>query len=628
VWRIKGEKTGPAIAMQFEVEKASHEDLGMDILMSQPQHASKLQNGERREKCESGDRALKSLFLGPQSENANWFLLKVNEVLRHTFDWRRTRFPSDGAAISKDDMKDESFELMRSRLDGALQLLLNSLENETPKFTPRYIGHMVSEISLPSLLAEFAMLLHNPNNASREASKVGLAIEKEAIQDLAAMIGFDPAFARGHFTSGGTIANFEGLWRALYHLDKRCSLTLAAISRGDASADRFFELSHREIPSRASALSENDSSLYSFLETGAWGSPANEILGFNFRGPVLIVPSNKHYSWPKAAAVFGLGARSLWQVSLDRDGRLDVDDLQAKIVRAKLEQRPIVAVVSVAGTTELGEVDDVGKVQDVLDEYARRGLHIWHHVDAAYGGFLCSVQEPRGSFSLRTVSAMKAIARADSVTLDPHKLGYVPYACGAIVTRNQSLYRCRRVAAPYLEESEDTPVDWATTLEGSRSAAGASAVWLSARTLPFSAEGFGRIMYKTIEAKEAFFQSLNSVTGIKVVTPSDTNILCFALARPNDSIATLNGRTRRLYEFIEQGPDFSVSRTRLGRASYDKMINRLCHEWEIADDQVSDLFVIRLVLMNPFIISKEMNTDFEIAFKLMLEAFLIDEQKV
>ena len=37
-------------------------------------------------------------------------------------------------------------------------------------------------------------------------------------------------------------------------------------------------------------------------------------------------------------------------------------------------------------------IDPVDKVADLLDELCEhRGLHIWHHIDAAYGGYFCSV---------------------------------------------------------------------------------------------------------------------------------------------------------------------------------------------------------------------------------------------
>lgn len=574
-------------------------------------------NRRRLSGCSPDDIAIKSLFLGPQSENADWFLDKISAVLHHTFAWRKSRFPQDGRAISPDDMTDVEFQRMRQRMEKALQNLLVSLERETPKFTPRYIGHMVSEISLPALLAEFALLLHNPNNASREASRVGLEIEKSAIRDLAAMIGFDPTKAVGHFTSGGTLANFEGVWRALHRFDRRAARALARISRGEARPENFFNLCH------STDLSEEPGAVsFSVLEQGAWNVDFAGILGRPFQGPLLLVPGNKHYSWPKAAAVFGLGAKNVWSIALDSEGRLDVADLRRQIELARRQGRPIVAVISVAGTTELGEVDPIHDVQDVLDAYAGEGCDIWHHVDAAYGGFLTSIQKSETRLSSRTLQALSAIRRADSVTLDPHKLGYIPYACGAFISRDPEHYLTPKIDAPYLQQAEPLAPGWATTLEGSRSAAGAAAVWLTSQTIPFNGEGFGKVLSKTLEAKDIFSRALGDLRMIKQVQPSDTNVLCLAAAASGESLVEANHRTRALYHRIEEGPEFSVSRTELNRTSYHRMIRRLCDEWGVIDDGVSDLFIIRLVLMNPFIVSKETATDFSAEFKTVLAANL------
>jgi glutamate/tyrosine decarboxylase-like PLP-dependent enzyme len=570
----------------------------------------------KKTNCKPEQIALKSLFLGPQSENANWFQNQILQVLQHTFAWRKSRFPQDGSAISSADQSTLDFQAMQMRMGDGLRDLLQSLESETPKFTPRYIGHMVSEISLPSLLAEFAMLLHNPNNASAEASKVGLAIEKSAIADLAEMIGFNRNEARGHFTSGGTIANFEGLWHSLHRFDQSLSSALAISSQGLSTAAEFFANCHS--PSAAQTACQE----YSLLQQGAWGVDFSKILGFKFLGPVLLVPGNKHYSWPKAAAVFGLGANNVWSVELDEEGRLDIKDLQFKIEKARHERRPIVAVVSVAGTTELGEVDPINGVEDLLDDYRAQGLFIWHHVDAAYGGFLTSIGSPREGFSSRTLSALKAIGRAQSVTLDPHKLGYIPYACGAFIARDAECYLTHQVNAPYLRKSEDSAPGWATTLEGSRSAAGAAAVWLTSRTIPFNDTGFGKILAGTIDSKVAFAKIMTEIPAVKILDPADTNVLCFAVANPGDTIADLNRRSGDLFNSIEAGPEFSVSRTELSRVSYRRMIERLCQLWDISDDMTSNLFVIRLVLMNPFIISKEMLVNFADHFKSTIEKSL------
>ena len=113
-----------------------------------------------------------------------------------------------------------------------------------------------------------------------------------------------------------------------------------------------------------------------------------EVFGRSYRGPVVLVPGNKHYSWNKAVDILGLGTEAFTEVKTDELGRMDVADLDRCIGRARDEGRPVMMVISVVGTTELGEVDPIDQIAEVLDSWRENeGIDIWHHVDAAYGGF-------------------------------------------------------------------------------------------------------------------------------------------------------------------------------------------------------------------------------------------------
>lgn len=72
----------------------------------------------------------------------------------------------------------------------------------------------------------------------------------------------------------------------------------------------------------------------------------------------------------------------------------------------------------------------------------------------AWGGYLTSVfRAPDGSFRARedvasgfrhfpssmVYDAFLSVREADSITVDPHKLGYIPYAAGAYVARNREV---------------------------------------------------------------------------------------------------------------------------------------------------------------------------------------------
>ncbi len=543
-------------------------------------------------------------FPGARGENERWIRSEMLGLLDHWFDWRRSLFPDDVAVLPEAGAAPEA----RGALSARLGELAQALTAETPTHTPRYIGHMKAEISLPALFGWLAAMLHNPNNTSQEASRVGSVIETEAVAMLASMLGYDPAEAQGHFTSGGTVANFEAVWRARYRLDHWLSLGLyVAETTGEpldvfAAAhmgwDRFRALWERH------GLSDATLRRYS----AAVGNPAaiwariGRAAGRDYLGPVLLAPGTKHYSWLKAANVFGLGEDSLWSVALDAEGRLDVEDLDRLIREARVQGRPVLMAVSVAGTTETSEIDPIDAVHDRLEAWERdEGVHIWRHVDAAYGGFLCSILGGSGEAALSPASAaaLRAIGRADSVTIDPHKLGYVPYACGAFLTRDRARYAVSAFDAPYLDRPELGDGKWASTLEGSRSAAGAAATWLTGRTLGFGPAGLGALLAETVRTARAFRGAIAAaVPEVRFLEPVDANIVCFSLARAGEALSSSNARTAALFDAIHASVELSASRTTLG-AGYARLIDRHLAGYDGVKD-ADGLVLVRCVFMNPY----------------------------
>lgn len=536
-------------------------------------------------------------FPGPHGENADWMRSALTEVLDHWFDWRRGLFPHDAVPAPTAHRAAD-----RETLAAQLDILCRSLTGETPTCTPRYIAHMKSDISTPALLGWMAAMLHNPNNTSREASRVGTKLETEAIAMLASMLGYDPNTAQGHFTSGGTVANMEAVWRARYRMDHWLSLALClAETEGrpldifaDAHMgwDRFRALwqSHElsdDLVRRCSAAAGNPMDVWRRLDQAS-ARP--------WRGPVLLAPATAHYSWRKAANIFGLGEDSLWSIGLDGDGRLDMDDLERLIRRARDEARPILMTVAVAGATETGQIDPLDQLQMRLEQLKAEGLHIWNHVDAAYGGFF---QAAGPVFDTRTTAALGAMGAADSLTIDPHKLGYTPYACGAFLTRDAASYAVSAFDAPYLDRPELGAGKWSSTLEGSRSAAGAAAVWLTGKTLGFDADGLGKILAETVRARRQFQATvIDHVAEARFLEPADSNIACFSIAARGEPLSVVNRRTEALFAAIHRSPEFSVSKTRLGEASA-ALVARHVARWRGTAD-TSSLILIRCVFTNPY----------------------------
>lgn len=599
--------------------------------------------------CAPSDIALKSFFLGPQAENAEWLRQIINQVFESYVRWRREVYPDDGRAISQSDRRSTEFQGRRRHFERELLDLLARFESEVPKYSPRYIGHMFSETSMPAMVGHVLTLLHNPNNISGESSRVGVKLEAEAIDALATMLGFfnpgEPtnpgkSSARGHFTSGGTIANFEAMTRARSRMLRFIARGAQARARGTLPALTLVEAAHlgwaRYDALRPDAPSdtpdaENDPLSGDLQAMNPFALA--ELLGQRFeqpyRGPVLLIGEHKHYSWVKGVELLGLGKEALWPVRLSAEGTLCVEHLEQRLNEAAAAGRPVLMVVSVAGTTELGAFDPIDRVQDLLDRRAAAlGHHIWHHVDAAYGGFFAaSVCSPESGCALSepVCRALEAIGRTNSVTLDPHKLGYVPYASGAFIARQAREYLAHRIDAPYLVFDEEARDPGPQTLEGSRSAAGAVATWLTARTIGLNTRGYGRILRRTLEARQRLETTLRALAHPVRMLPASSNLLGFCVAAPGESLSAINARSEALYtRFGPQGAgDFFVSKTSLGLEAYGALLHPLLDDWGVElDANATHLTVLRLSVMNPFIDSREMKLDLSRAFALALSEAL------
>lgn len=569
--------------------------------------------------CPPEEAALKSFFLGPQSENADWVRHEILSVLDHWFQWRQDLFPEDGKAISRNDQKSPEFKRRRAKTQEVLQTLCHRFEEEIPQFSPRYIGHMYSEISLPALLGHFAALLHNPNNISTEAAKVGAVIENEAIGELATMIGFDSSRATGHFTSGGTVANIEALWRARYRLDHflalGCFLNLKGLKKISYAESALMGWKAYEDYLVRFNLDEIQLKEYSAVAQGPWTIAGiyHKAFGTHYQGPVILVPNSKHYSWLKGISLLGFGDTAFWPIALDHQGVMDVGSLEQQIHRAVAENRPILMVVSVAGTTELGQCDPIEQVQDHLDSLkSKMNLDIWHHVDAAYGGYFCSLLKDGASEVLgpNISRSFAAISRADSVTLDPHKLGYVPYACGAFLVPDHQRYRVSAFDAKYIQSPNENIDRWMKTLEGSRSAAGATATWMTAKTIGMNDQGYGQILARTILARNTIKTLIQTqCPHIKVLDTQSMNLISMVCRQNHQSLSRINVDTDKLINALNESGQFLVSRTYLKSPEYQLLIENSCRQWGVEMDE-HGLVLLRMTLMNPFFLNKESKTQF------------------
>jgi tyrosine decarboxylase/aspartate 1-decarboxylase len=95
------------------------------------------------------------------------------------------------------------------------QVLLASadrLKENYPYFHPLYAGQMLKPPHPVARIAYALSMWINPNNHALDGGRASSAMEKEAVAEIARMVGWETHL--GHLTSGGTMANLEALWIA------------------------------------------------------------------------------------------------------------------------------------------------------------------------------------------------------------------------------------------------------------------------------------------------------------------------------------------------------------------------------------------------------------------------------
>lgn len=616
---------------------------------------------------------LAALFLGPKGENADVFERLLLEAFRDHVFWRRNFHPEDGFEIPELDRRRPEAEQAHSRLAQELLSLLGELKGGVPFFSPRYVGHMSSDLTMASLVGYFATLLYNPNNVAVEGSPVTTRLELEVARQLATMVGY-PATAWGHLTSGGTVANFEAFWvaRNVKYLPVALSgaadelgageLAIALADGREAPIGRLELWDLLNVPARAAldaadrllAAADDPSRAADALARHSVGSVGYQEYGrrlaLEFGDPlppaVVLVPSTAHYSWIKICRALGIGGDQLVHVPVDRRFRVDVDALWRLLSELARRRTPVLAAVAVVGTTEESAVDPVDRLLEVRERAGRElGLAFPLHADAAWGGYAISVvREPDGSRrsfeavrddhapaawpSREVWSALAAVDGTDSVTIDPHKFGFVPYPAGAILFRDRRARELVATEAPYVFH-EASPASATAIgpyiLEGSKPGAAAAAVWLSHRVLPLDATGHGRLIGATVRGALALHRRLSEgdFGEFRVVTlpEPDLNIVCFAVSHPR--LATLeqaNDFVARVYRRLSVAPgrpphdlEFVLTRTVLRAAEYGDAPLPLVEllGWSPEDyRRAGGVAVLRSTVMNPFVADPRGRTDY------------------
>lgn len=611
------------------------------------------------------DPALYPCFLGPYAENDTLLEKLVVEFLRDHVYWRRNFHPEDPPAIPTHAAQAPAFMAFEARLKRELHSLSAALKRSVPFHSPRYLGHMVSDLLIPGLAAQMLTLPYNPNNVSEDAAPITIELELKVGLQLARMVGYpsDPADIRcafGHLTSGGTLANYQALRLALALKAYPVALRAAGVP-GSAPDDwSAFNLGP-EAGIAEIVRFEAWLQTLSASERREWLLRVQreriETLGLmpffarhpSLKTPIVLAPVTAHYSWSKGLKLLGLGRDALHLVP-EHGMRIDVAALDELLDAALDQQQPVLMTVGVLGSTEFGTVDPIDALVASRERMTRRNFGYSVHVDAAWGGYLATLfRQPDGQ--LRPLSSMRAdyaqfpsnaayaafaaLGRTDSITIDPHKLGYIAYGAGAFLCRDHRAIGLLDESADYVftDSSSGDYFHRYRALgryipEGSKPGAMAAAVYVTHQVLPLCHDQFGLLQRETIRNAEAFrfaltrfAQSVANDLRVAVPFEPDSNLVCVAL-NPigNRDVATMNRFVRALYESLRsdpgiplQGHEFFGSMTTLnpallGPADTDRVLGELGLDARTlnADDEAADrLVILRHTLMNAFLIDRE-----------------------
>ena len=374
---------------------------------------------------------LKKLFIMPNSPDK--FVEFGHELLEMIHDF----FQEKGGIHSSISLPELSELFNQTSVPEKPQLIKDVLKEIKEKIikhsvkvgSPYYIGHMISAIPYFMILLEMIIAALNQNQVKIETAKASSFVEREILAWLHKLVFKrkerfykkniqNPKVALGNVTSDGTIAN----------------LTALLVAREKAFPP--------------------DGNFPGVRVTGM----EKALKHYGYSRGVIVVSTRGHYSIRKAANILGIGEENVILIPVDDHNKVDIKKLRRKVrllTEGKRRKRAkVIAIIGIAGTTETGNVDNLEELSEISKEV---GAHF--HVDACWGGAALLVDEYKHLF--------KGIEKADSVTIDAHKLFYCPMTMGIVLFRNEKDLNYIKYSSQYVIRKNSVDIG-RFTIEGSR----------------------------------------------------------------------------------------------------------------------------------------------------------------
>ncbi|MGM4958561.1 pyridoxal phosphate-dependent decarboxylase family protein [Bradyrhizobium barranii] len=227
----------------------------------------------------------------------------------------------------------------------------------------------------------------------------------------------------------------------------------------------------------------------------------------------------------RAMDIAGIGTDALRKIDVDVDHRIDVAALRAQIaIDREVGFKPFLVFAS-AGTVDIGAIDDLKAIAELCREEG-----IWFHVDGAFGALAI--------FSPELAPMLGGIELADSIALDFHKWGQVPYDAGFLLVRDGEQHRQAfaqpaaylRREARGLAAGAVWPCDLGPDLSrGFR----ALKTWFTLKT--FGTDRLGAVIARSCALAKYLETRVLAAPRLELLAPVNLNIVCFRY-RADDAV--------------------------------------------------------------------------------------------
>jgi len=298
-------------------------------------------------------------------------------------------------------------------------------------------------------------------------------------------------------------------------------------------------------------------------------------------GNLIVYASEQcHYSLEKSVDILGLGRKGLHKIETDDRFHINTKALRAAIASDNVKGNIPCCIAGAAGATSTGIVDPLAELAEIAHEF-----DCWFHVDAAYGGAL--------AFSEKHKHRLQGIECADSVTIDPHKWMFVPFACGALLARGggRVLRDAFDITPEYLSEERggaDVEYDFFRYGQLGTRRFNALKIWMALKFMGTS--GYLEVIERQIELTHHLANRLDEMRDYERIGEVETAVCCFRFLP--DEVRMQNGTLqddlqRKLQQRIERSREAWLSTTVLkGRRAIRVNVNSFLTERRHIDDLV------------------------------------------